>query len=1149
MGSDHAKMCLRFLLSVFLSLITAQIHAQILAAPLSGSSIGATERKRVIENYGKLPLSFEANQGQTDEQVRFLSRGHGYTLFLTRDTAILALEGNPNPGSKRFAGDSSASSTQAHTKNAVLELKLLKPDPATQVSGENELGGKVSYFIGHDPKKWHTNLPTFARVKYKNIYPGIDLVYYGNQQRLEYDFIVAPGSNPKKIQFDVRGAKHLRRDKNGDLVVGMEGGEVRWLKPVVYQEKDGARQEIAARYVVKGHRLGFEVGGYDPRQPLIIDPSLAYSTFLNSANSGESGSGIAVDATGNAYITGSTLSGLPTTSGAFQTSCSGRCITAFVTKLNPSGSALVYSTYLGGTNEDFGYGITVDTAGDAYVTGQTVSTDFPVTPGAFQTTCGGTCVGTGFVTELNPSGSALVYSTYLGGSGGDQGNAIAIDGTGDAFITGQTLSSDFPVTTGAFQTTYPGAACGRTPLCGTNSFVTKFNPAGSALVYSTYLGGTGPDIGHGIALDTAGDAYVTGSTQSTNFPVTAGAFQTVCKGCSIVGGAPVLTNAFVTELNPAGSAPVYSTYLGGSGSNSGGDTAYGITVDGSGNAYVAGKTDSPDFPTTSGAFQTTCGSSCNPGSDPGHGFITKLNSTGSALVYSTFLHGSSQEGIQGIAIDAAGNAYVTGFTNSFDFPTTPNAFQTACVPDPDGGCNGGAFMTKMNSAGSALIYSSVLMGLGEDVPFLPVGSAIAVDVGGNAYITGQNGETDFPVTPGAFQTTYTACFTCSNAFVTKFAFVLPSPQSLSFVTQAIGTTSASQSTTLTNGSAIPVTGISVAITGTNSGDFNQTNNCGSSLAVGASCNINVTFTPTAVGSRSGSVSVSDSAANSPQTAALSGTGASTMTATPSSLSFPSQPVGTPSSAQVVTLNNTGLATLNITQVSISGDFAETNTCGLSLPAGHSCQISVTFTPTTTGTRTGTLSVTDNAVGSPQTVPLSGTGIPNFTVGPASPSSLTISPGQSATFILPLAPVAGFTGTVNLSCSVTPKESAGPTCTVPSSASVTGGTAASVQVTIGTTAATGGLTSHATALPPGTPPLLWTLALLGSGLFFTRKQRARLVPALGCAILGLVFLWGCGGGNTPSTSTSSGTPAGTYTATVTATSGNLSHNTTLTVVVQ
>jgi hypothetical protein len=549
----------------------------------------------------------------------------------------------------------------------VLRMKLRNANPATRVTGVDELAGTSNYFIGNDPAKWRTNVPTYAKVKYEGIYSGIDLVYYGNQRQLEYDFIVAPGANPNRIAFDVRGAKRIRRTEHGELVFKVGEDEIRWHKPVVYQEKDGTRREIAAHYAITDtNSIAFEVAKYDASRPLYIDP-LIYSTYLGGSGQ-DAGYGIAVDNLGNAYVTGYTSSNnFPVTSGAFQTTCCG----AFVTKLNPTGTALVYSTYL---DNGWGRGIAVDATGNAYVTGN-AGGGFPVTPGAFQTVCGGTCeYGNAFVTKLNPTGSVLVYSTYLGGSGvyGDLGTGIAVDNSGNAYVTGQTSSTNFPVTPDAFQTTFGDGS--------TDAFVTKFNPQGSALVYSTYLGGSGNDYNPNIAVDSSGNAYVTGTTQSTDFPVTPGAFQTTC------GSARHCENAFVTKLNPTGSALVYSTYLGGSG-----DTGNGIAVDSSGNAYVTGQT-GRRFPVTRGAIQKIGNLAA---------FVTKLNPTGMALVYSTLLGGSDSDSCwqtwgQSIAVDSFDNAYVTGATCSNDFQTTPGAFQTTCGGDSCADPNGDAFVAQLD---------------------------------------------------------------------------------------------------------------------------------------------------------------------------------------------------------------------------------------------------------------------------------------------------------------------------------------------------------------------------------------------------------------------------------------------------------------------
>jgi hypothetical protein len=775
--------------------------------------------------YGQLPLGFEANEGQTDQRVRFLARGSGYSLFLTSNEAVLALRrpgGNatqashsnpailramePVPAGSRIPNvvarsalipsraaelttnsalttpESRASNIEPATQ-AILRMRLVGAKAAAKMTGLGELPGKSNYFLGNDPKKWRTNVRNYTKVKYEKVYPGVDLVYHGNQQQLEYDFVVQPGADPQQIAFQISSAEFkpanaveaetVRIDRNGDLVVPADGGELRFHKPVVYQPMTYKRQMTAAagrrvieaNYVLRGgERIGFQLADYDRKRPVIIDPTLVYSSYLGGS-SDDLGSAVAVDALGNAYVTGETFSAdFPTTSGAFQSVKPGDVSNAFVTKLNAAGSAVVYSTYLGGNdlNGVSGRGIAVDASGNAYVRGFTNSIDFPTTPGAFQRTFGGG--EDAFVTKLNASGSALVYSTYLGGSGFDggfDGGGIAIDAAGNAYVTGTTTSGDFPTTPGAFQTT-PGDGFGRVQ----DAFVSKLNAAGSALVYSTYLGATDTG-GFGIAVDAKGNAFVAGFTNSADFPTTPGAFQTTYGG---------LGEAFVTKLNIAGSGLLYSTYLGGSG----GARATAIAVDAAGNAFVTGHTSNTNFPTTLGAFQTTCGG-CNLGTDSGDAFITKLNPSGSALVYSTFLGGSGDEAGNGIAIDASGNAYVTGFTNSGDFPTTRAAFQAAY-----GGGVSDAFVSKLNAAGSALVYSTYLGGNDIDN-----GTGIALrreraerhdqtalqqtqnddrfddeTASGNTYVTGYSFSSNFPTTPGAFQTIFGGV---ADAFVAKIA--------------------------------------------------------------------------------------------------------------------------------------------------------------------------------------------------------------------------------------------------------------------------------------------------------------------------------------------------------------------------------------------
>ena len=710
---------------------------------------GQSGRMRIIESYGKLPLSFEANQGQTDPQVRFLSRGSGYTLFLTPTEVVLALRPAPasNPRQKsdpvHLALESEAAQAQAA---AVLRMKVVGSSSAPRLVGLDELPGKSNYFLGNDPKKWRTNVPSYSRVRYENVYAGVDLIYYGSQGQLEYDFVVAPGSAPDAITLGFEGTDEMAIDPQGNLVLSIGSGEVSLHKPVVYQEVDGVRRVIQGGYALKeGNRVGFQVAAYDADKPLVIDPTLAYSTYLGGSSADGAffflPTGIAVDAGGNAYVTGGTAStDFPTTTGSSQTA-SGGDFDVFVTKLSPTGSTLVYSTYLGGSGTDVGTAIAVDTSGNAYVTGQT-NGSFPTTTGAFQTAFGSGSKHV-FVTKFDSTGSTLVYSTYLGGgSGTDASAAITVDASGNAYVTGSTNSATFPTTTGAFQT-----------VCGgcNDAFVTKFNSVGSALVYSTYLGGSNGDSGSGIAVDSSGNAYVTGSTGSTNFPTTTGAFQTIFGGGS--------NDAFVTKLNPTGSGLIYSTYLGGSSQDAPfPSNTVRIAIDSAGNAYVTGATNSANFPTTVGAFQSALGG--GSGFDV---FLSKLNPMGSALVYSTYLGGSGFDGGYSIAVDSAGNAYITGQANSTDFPTA-----SPIQASPGGGED--AFVAKFNPTGSALVYSTYLGGSSSGA-IDEFGSGIAVDTVGNAYVTGMTDSTDFPTTAGAFQTTFGGGGT--DAFVAKISSGAP----------------------------------------------------------------------------------------------------------------------------------------------------------------------------------------------------------------------------------------------------------------------------------------------------------------------------------------------------------------------------------------
>ena len=955
--------------------LTGTIVASPQLAPAPGGQVSATDRARVVESYGRLPLSFEANNGQTDKEVKFLSRGQGYTLFLTRDEAVLSLRRSPAPsavGDKLTAARSDAFKATAQN-SAVLYMKLVGANPQTTVSGGDQQEGKSNYFLGNDPKQWQTNVSNYSKVRYENVYPGVDLVYYGNQQQLEYDFVVAPGIDPRTITLDVaaesavthsRKSKPLRVSEDGDLLVVTKGGEVRFKKPTIYQPTTAlgihqiggdpsaldASHPIDGRWVLKAdNRVGFRVGAYDPSLPLIIDPVLSYSTYIGGTGT-DGAFGVAIDISGNCYVTGFTTSANFPTKNPIQSQLAGG-VDTFVLKLNRTGTALVYSTYIGGTGTEYPFGLAVDSAGDAYELGNTGSANFPTTPGAFQTTCA-SCANYPdvFLTKLNSAGSALVYSSFIGGSGDDRAFGITIDSLNNAYFVGWTTSTDFPVTSGAFQTTNHGGI--------SDAFVAEMNAAGTDLVYSTYLGGSGQDIGFGIAVDAAGNTVATGYSYSTDFPVTAGAFQT----STTVNGA-----AWVTKLNVKGTAQIYSTYLGGTDGTSAGNS---IKFDSAGNAYVTGYTCASDFPTTAGAAQTVFGGDCtNAGGDA---FVTKLNPTGTAPVFSTYLGGSGDDVGFSIGLDNANNVYITGRSSSSNYPTTPGAFQ----PTMAGGYD--TMFSILNPTGTKLLYSTYLGGSAVDVAFV-----MAVDKAGNAYIIGRTYSNNFPVTPGVLQGTLRGS---TNAIVYKFSIGDQAwPMLLNFGSVAVGQTSAPLVTTLTNSGTTALTLSSQTIVGTAATDYTISGNtCGTSLAAGTSCAITVTFSPSTTGNRPAVLTLSDSAQNSPQNVALSGSGStSSITLTPASLAYAAQLINTNSASQPATLTNTGTTSITISSISTSGPYSQTSNCPSTLAAGAACTINVVFTPTKAGTQTGALSVADNGPNSPQTVALSGVG----TVVSYSPTSL------------------------------------------------------------------------------------------------------------------------------------------------------------------
>ena len=684
-------------------------------------------------------MSFEPNRGQADPRVKFLSRGVDYTLFLTADEMVLSVAKPAAPGT-------------------VLTMKLLGAGHEPSAKGLALRPGKVHYLIGNDPVGWRTNIPTYAKVRYQSVYPGVDLVYYGSQGQLEYDFIVAPGADPRVIALSFDGHERLRVDARGDLVLHLAAGEVRFRKPVVYQEVNGVRTPVAGRFAIDGpNRVRFHVAAYDVTKPLVIDPALGYATLLGgSAN--DAANAVAVDGSGSAYVAGQTSSAdFVGVMNAFKGGSKNNGATdAFVAKLAPNGIP-AWVTYFGGTDGDAAYGIAVAPGCasncNAFVTGSTFSADLPITSGAFSTKISGG--SDAFVAKLTSTGNGLVYSSFLGGGGADVGHAIAVDSAGNAYVAGETRSSNFPFIAGPF-------ASSKGKL---DAFLAKLNASGSALLYSTYFGGTGDDVAYAIAVSCPFpsdptqpcDAYVTGQTASNNLPTAAPApaspFDTS------LGGA---TDAFVAKMNTAGTglaSLTYSTYLGGSGADSGLGIALLCQPAGSTNcnALITGQTASANFPVVPAG--RTFGGARQGSTDA---FVTQLGPTGSSLVYSLFLGGSGNEIGYGIAVDANGHGFVTGQTDSTNFPTT-----TAAAGAYDTSNNGGAdaFVTKLKADGSGLFNSTYLGGGATDAGLnLAFACISATDCA--AYVAGQTLSADFPRTAG--NTTFNTSG-LADAFVAKLS--------------------------------------------------------------------------------------------------------------------------------------------------------------------------------------------------------------------------------------------------------------------------------------------------------------------------------------------------------------------------------------------
>ena len=1076
-----------------------------------------------VASYGNLPLLFEANEGQLNSGIEFLTRGSGYTAFLTPAGMVLSFQ-TQNEGSVETSDNSqiSAANTLHRPKSmerqySAIAIDLVGGKHSPVIVGEQPLATKVNYFIGRDPSKWHRNVPTYKQVRYTDVYPGIDLVYYGKDHRLEYDFRVRPGADPSRIQFEIRGADSIDVDSSGSLILRKGKSKLLFEVPVVFQESSGGRKGVAGSYVKHDAiHVGFALAAHDKTKALVIDPVLVYSTLLGGSGDDFS-SGIAVDATGEAYVLGLTDSlDFPlVTIGSYNPTQ----FRLFLAKLNANGNGLVFADYFGGTsgNDDVG-AIALDSSGNAYVTGTAASTDFPVV-NAYQSTLTGSADV--FLSEFSSDGSSLLYSSYLGGSNSQTAYSVAVDPAGEAIVAGVTTSTDFP-TVNAYQ---PSVSQDQFGDWGEYGFITKFTaPAGNSLVYSSYLGGSTLNATTcnwcfpksellGIATDVSGNAYVTGYTNTTNFPVTPG---------SLMSNFPypnATETSFVSKLTSSG-AIGYSTYFPGPLFG----LLDGIAVDSDGAAYVTGGTsETNSFPVTNTAI-------CNPSLESCSGsIVAKLDAAGANILYSTYLGSGDMTFAQVIQLDANRNAFVLGSADQFSLINPIEGYAG----------NGDVVLVELDPSASTLLMSTFLGGQGPESA-----SGLALDTNGAVYVTGLTESLDFPITQSAFQASWggnTDAFIAKIDPVTIAPAVTIGPWSLDLGFQFVGSTSASQTSILRNTGSAPL-----VITGRNTtgdaGDFAESDDCSATVAPASSCTLTFTFTPSASGARNASFTISDSAQDSPHTVALTGNGTdSNVNVSPSSLSFPDTTVGSSSSPQTVTLSNTGSVDVVVSGVQVTGDFAilsDTCTGNTVTPTG-TCTVQVEFTPTTPDQLAGTLELHDSAASRPQSVSLSGTG-QDFTTSVESNSAM-IESGGAATYILEVRSAGtSFTKNVSFSCAGLPTFA---TCTIDPSSIVPD---APVKITVSTSSIVGVTSSLA-----GRRRLFiaWLCASFISFVLCivpTDNCRRRWPAYVRTTVLSLLLLTGCSAVSPMAPSVSQ---TGTYNFSVASTSGILHKITNLTLIVR
>ena len=741
----------RWIALLLLTIITSCFPYLASAAEVKSlaEAVGVNAALASSMNFGNLPLYFIANQGQLDSRVGYYVQGRDSLIYFTSEgiTFVFTAPFSPSPTSPTLQPVSYSSDPAAKRQAWVLKVDFVGANPNVKPQGEGITSAVFNYFIG-EQENWRNGAPAYARVVYRELWPGVDLVYSGDAQRLKYTFQVKPGADPSRIRLAYRGADKVHLTSDGQLAVTMPVKAFTEAKPYVYQEAEGKRVEVTTGYTLHPSatadqvEYGFHIGRYNSALPLVIDPVIfVYSGYIGGTGN-DRGRAIAVDGVGNAYITGETSSlpsSFPEVGGPFLTFTGNTDV--FVAKVNPAGTALVYAGYLGGSGYDTGYGIAVDTLGNAYITGSTdtqVVIPFPILIGPDLTLNGGGYDA--FVAKVSPTG-ALLYSGYVGGNAIDRGYGIAVDSSRNAYITGETFSS---------QATFPDAVGPDVSYNGSgDAFVAKVNAAGTALVYAGYIGGASSDIGYGIAVDRFNNAYITGRTFSNTttlpaFPALVGPDLTYNGG----------SDAFVAKVNAAGTALIYAGYIGGGDP----DIGFGIAVDILGNAYVTGETRSSEatFPKKVGPYLSYNGG----GSDA---FVAKVNPSGSTLLYAGYIGGKGQDYGSAIAVDSGGNAYVTGRTETIVLPAN---FPVVVGPDLTYNGLDDAFITKVNAKGTGLLYSGYIGGNSFDR-----GWGVAVSKTGEAYITGftSSSAASFPRKTGPFLTHSGS----DDAFVTKLDAVLP----------------------------------------------------------------------------------------------------------------------------------------------------------------------------------------------------------------------------------------------------------------------------------------------------------------------------------------------------------------------------------------